>query len=605
MLRRTQEYWRGFSQDGLNMMAVTYLRRALLFALVLVACGPATAQPGASVSIVVDLAHKIGPYKPIYAWFGYDEANYTTMPGGKKLLRELHDLAPVPVHIRTHHLLSSGDGVAALKWSSTNVYSQDVNGRPVYDFHILDGIFDEYKAAGVVPMFELGFMPKALASGSEDYQDHYPAFSTGGSVHSPPKDYAKWQAMIRTVVSHMVQRYGRATVAGWYFEVWNEPNISYWHGTPEQYFELYDQTVAAVRAALPDAKVGGPATTGPGNANAAAFLKGFLDHVAARKSPLDFISFHVKGQPHIEDGQVTMGLAKELNDADKGFGIVASYPQYRKLPIILSEADPEGCAACSMKTNPANAYRNGTLYPAYTAAAYKRLFDLADKHHVNLIAMLSWSFEFEDKDYFEGFRSLSSNGIDKPILNFFRMAALMHSNRVAAQSSGGLSTAQIVTDGVRAAPDIDAFATAAGRGASVMLWNYHDSDQAAPATAVSVTVRGLPRDANRVRLLQYRIDDAHSNAYTAWKAMGSPQSPSPEQLAALKARQGLELVASPRWLVAENGAVTIAADMPRQSVSLLALDWPLQGRGAIGSSKGPAGRPDASDRVQTGLSPQQ
>src|SRR3569833_2090605 len=153
---------------------------------------------------------------------------------------------------------------------------------------------------------------------------------------------------------------------------------------------------------------------------------------------MDFISFHAKGQPRIQGGEVVMGVAKELNDVDKGFAIVAKYKQFRKLPIILSEADPEGCAACSMKVNPANAYRNGTLYPSYTAAAYKGLFGLADRHQVNLISMLSWSFEFEGKDYFEGFRSLSTNGVDKPVLNFFRMAALMHGTRVAAVSTGAM-----------------------------------------------------------------------------------------------------------------------------------------------------------------------
>lgn len=534
---------------------------------------PALAQT--PVSVTVDLSHKLGPYKPIYAWFGYDEANYTTMPGGKNLLRELHDLAPVPVTVRTHHLLSSGDGVAALKWSSTNVYSEDASGKPVYDFRILDGIFDEYKTAGVVPMFELGFTPKPLASGSGDYEDVYPKAATGGTVHSPPNDYVKWRAMIRTVVAHMVQRYGRETVKGWYFEVWNEPDISYWHGTPQQYFELYDNTVAAVRAALPEAKVGGPASTGPGGARAGKFLDDFLAHVAAKKSPMDFVSFHAKGQPKIEGGQVTMGLGKELNDVDKGFAILSRYPQFRKLPVILSEADPEGCAACSMKTNPANAYRNGTLYPVYTAAAYKRLFELADRYKANLISMLSWSFEFEGKDYFEGFRSLSTNGVDKPVLNFFRMAGLMHGSRVAADSTGALKTDAIIADGVRANPDVDAMATADGRGAAVMLWNYHDAESGGVDSNVSVTVRGLPKGVGRVRLLHYRIDDTHSNAYTAWKAMGSPQNPTPEQIAALKARDGLELLGSPRWLEAQGGAVTVTTTMPRQSVSLLQLEWAL------------------------------
>ena len=134
-----------------------------------------------------------------------------------------------------------------------------------------------------------------------------------------------------------------------------------------------------------------------------------------------------------------------MNDVDKGFEHHRA-PRMGKLPIILSEADPEGCAACSMKVNPANAYRNGTLYPSYTAAAYKGLFELADRHKVNLISMLSWSFEFENKDYFEGFRSLSTNGIDKPVLNFFRMAALMKGGRVGDPSSGQVKLDDIMAE---------------------------------------------------------------------------------------------------------------------------------------------------------------
>ena len=141
------------------------------------------------VDIQVDLAKQVGPYKPIYSWFGYDEANYTTMRHGTELLSELHDLSPVPVYIRAHHLLTSGDGVAELKLSSTNVYSEDANGKPVYDFKILDGIFDAYKAAGVRPMVELGFMPKDLAADlpnrHEPYQVHYPQEHDQRQVEQP------------------------------------------------------------------------------------------------------------------------------------------------------------------------------------------------------------------------------------------------------------------------------------------------------------------------------------------------------------------------------------------------------------------------------------
>ncbi len=544
----------------------------VLLAALLAPAIPAAAQP-AAVTIAVDLTRTVGPYTPLYAWFGYDEANYTTMRDGKQLLRTLRDLSPVPVQIRVHHLFSSGDGVAALKWSSTNVYTEDAEGRPVYDFTILDAIFDEFMAVGVVPMVELGFTPKALTSGTQPYEDRYPDFSTGGSVHNPPKDYAKWQELNRVVTAHLVERYGRATVATWYFEVWNEPDISYWKGTPQEYWELYDRAVAGVRAALPEAKVGGPATTGPRGQNAYRFLDDFLTHVQDAGVPLDFISFHAKGQPRIHGTEVVMGLAEELTDIDRGFEIVTRYPKFKALPIILSEVDPEGCAACSMKVNPANAYRNGTLYPAYTAAAYKRLFDLADAHRVNLIGMLSWSFEFEGKEYFEGFRSLSTNGIDKPILNFFRMAALMTGRRVATTSSGGATAAAIIAGGVRGRPDIDALATVDDGRAAVMPWNYHDAAQPAPGTPVVLSIAGLPRGTGRVRLTHFRIDDTHSNAYTVWKAMGGPQAPTPAQLDELNAKDGLQLLESPRWLEASGGVVEVAVDLPRHAVSLLELDW--------------------------------
>ena len=130
-----------------------------------------------AVDIQVDLAKKVGSYTPIYRWFGYDESNYTTMKYGKQLLRELHDLSPEPVYIRAHHLLTSGNGVAELKWSSSNVFSLDAQGKPVYDFTITDQTFDEYQKAGVRPFVELGFMPKDLAAevaGISEYQLHHP-----------------------------------------------------------------------------------------------------------------------------------------------------------------------------------------------------------------------------------------------------------------------------------------------------------------------------------------------------------------------------------------------------------------------------------------------
>ncbi len=545
---------------------------------------PPPVSSHAPVTISVDLAKTVGPYKPIYSWFGYDEANYTTMRHGTELLKELHDLSPVPVYIRAHHLLTSGDGRAELKFSSTNVYSEDANGKPVYDFKILDGIFDAYKAAGVRPMVELGFMPKDLAADLPDrhepYQVHYPKSTVSGKSNNPPKDYAKWGELARVVTAHLVERYGREQVLQWYFEVWNEPDIDYWHTSPEEYYKLYDYAVAGVRTALPGARVGGPASTSPGNPKANSFLTNFLEHVNSGKSaangravPIDFISFHAKGRPSIKDGKVTMGINRELADADKGFELIAKYPKFIHLPIIISEADPEGCAACSSKVNPANNYRNGLLYPAYTATAFKGLFELQDRHKVNLISMLSWSFEFEDKDYFEGFRSLASNGIDKPVLNVFRMFALMSGDRVSTTSTGEVPLNTLLSTGVRQDSDVDAFATKAGRDASVLVWNYSDVDGAAEAVPTEVTIHGIPADVHRALLEHYRIDDTHSNAYTVWKAMGSPQHPTTEQYTQLKSAGQLELLTSPEWIEISKGEVKIRTEMPRQGTSLLHLHW--------------------------------
>ncbi len=535
------------------------------------------------VSIHVDLAKPVGSYKPITGWFGYDESNYTTMKYGRQLLGELHDLSPAPVTIRAHHLLTSGNGVAELKWSSSNVFSLDANGKPVYDFTISDETFDAFQKAGVRPMVELGFMPKDLAAavpGITEYQLHYPKPTMGGASNNPPKDYKIWGELIRKFTQHLVDRYGRQQVSTWYFEVWNEPDIIYWHGTPEEYFKLYDYAVAGVRTVLPNAKVGGPASTGPSGAKSSAFLESFLEHCSHDKSaadgkpiPLDFISFHPKGRTVLVDGHVRMGISNELEAAQTGFQIVAKHPQYRNLPIILSEADPEGCAACSIKDNPANAYRNGPLYASYIATAMKSLFELQDAAKVNLIAMLSWSFEFENKNYFEGFRTLATNGIDKPILNVFRMAGLMAGNRVATFSSGQVPLADLVKTGVRQAPDVDALATKSVREAAVMMWNYHDDDLPAPPTDVQITISGIPAGVDKVLLEHYRIDETHSNAYTAWKNMGSPQSPTLEQYAQLKAAGQLQLLTSPVWLDVDQGRVTVETTLPRQAVSLLRLKW--------------------------------
>ncbi|MCW5979172.1 MAG: beta-xylosidase [Bryobacteraceae bacterium] len=536
-----------------------------------------------SVSIEVDASRTLGKLKPIWAWFGYDEPNYTYMKDGRKLLTRLSALSPVTVRVRAHNLLTSGDGTAALKWGSTNAYTEDTAGRPVYDWTIVDRIFDAYIERGMKPLVEIGFMPEALSSKPEPYRhqwgpdQRYANIFTGWAY--PPRDYGKWAELVYRWALHCAERYGREEAESWHWEVWNEPNIGYWQGTPEEYHKLYDYAVDAVKRALPGARVGGPHSTGPGNEKAAEFLRNFLEHALRGKnhatgktgSPLDFIGFHAKGRPAVVEGRVQMGSQFQLRDIDNGFRIVASYPELKALPVIIGESDPEGCAACSMKQHPQNAYRNGTMYSSYTAATFARKHDLAALRQVNLEGAVTWAFEFEDQPYFDGFRDLATNGIDKPVLNVFRMFGMMGGDRIEARSSGAAAIEAMIEKGVKEAPDVNALASRGDRSLAVMVWNYHDDDLPAPPAGIALSIRGLP--AHRLLVHHYRVDDEHSNSYEAWKRMGSPQQPAPDQYRRLDRAGQLELTGSPEWRTPEKGEIRFEFQLPRQGVSLLRLTW--------------------------------
>jgi xylan 1,4-beta-xylosidase len=265
-----------------------------------------------------------------------------------------------------------------------------------------------------------------------------------------------------------------------------------------------------------------------------------------------------------------MGIANQLRTIDGGFQIVASYPELSHTPIVIGESDPEGCAACR---GPQLGYRNGTMYSSYTAASFARIHDLADRRGVNIEGALTWAFEFENQPYFAGFRSLASNGFDKPVLNVFRMFSKMSGRRVAAQSSGEVPLDAILQAGVRGAPDVSALASLDQNKLCVLVWHYHDDDVPGPDAAVALTVAGLPVAAKQARLTHYRIDATHSNAFAAWQRLGSPPAPTPEQYAQLEKAGRLETLEAPATVRIEQGATTLKFDLPRQAVSLLVLAW--------------------------------
>jgi xylan 1,4-beta-xylosidase len=552
--------------------------KSLCLAFLSIAC--AAAQ---SVPIRVDLANRAAPLGSIWSFFGHDEPNYTYMKDGRKLLSELSALSSVPVYVRVHSLLVTGDGIAALKWGSTNAYTEDASGRPIYDWTITDRIFDTYIERKMKPLVQIGFMPEALSTHPEPYRHHWKPGDNYNDIYTgwayPPKDYAKWAELVYQWALHCSQRYGKAEVESWLWEVWNEPNGGYWKATPEEYHKLYDYSVDAVRRAIPSARVGGPDSTSPAGVSAAAFLRNFLEHALHGKnyatgqtgSPLDFVSFHAKGSPKFAEGSVVMGIENQLRDLSKGFEIVASYPELKGRPVIVGESDPEGCAACSSRVYPQNAYRNGVMYSSYTAAVMPRHLDLAAKYGVNLLGAVTWAFEFEDQPYFDGFRDLATNGIDKPVLNVFRMLGMMTGSRVAVENPSAASLDDMLAGGVKQKPDVHALASAGPHSAAILVSNYHDSAKPGPPAHIGLAISGLPP--GRALLHHYRVDDQYSNSYELWKQMGSPQQPTPDQYAQLERAGQLQLLESPRWIAPQDGRAQLEFDLPLHGVSLLVLAW--------------------------------
>lgn len=571
--------------------------------LVLTALGLAAEQASQNgpVTIRVDTTVKKGSMYPFWAWFGHDEPNYAYTPNGLKLLSALRDLSPVPVFMRAHNLLTSGDGAYALKWGSTNVYTEDASGKPIYDWKILDRIVDAYRARGMKPFVQLGFTPEALSSAPPNVPyrhfwkpgDPYNDIYTGWTY--APKDYKKWEELCYQVTRHFVEKHGRQEVESWWFELWNEPDIGYWSGSVgpgggrgdpqaaqkaqtrrDEFNTLYDFTVEGVRRALATARIGGPEVTG----GAQGMLRTFLQHTSSGTNdanggigtPLDLITFHAKGSPTFVDNRVRMGVANQLRSIDRHFAVIREFPMYAKTPIVIGESDPEGCAACGVTHYPQNGYRNGTMFPTYTALQIARTYELADLHRVNLLGAVTWAFLFEDQPYFDGFRDLATNGIAKPVLNTFRMLGQMSGDRVQAVSSAGLTVEEVRDQGVRGAPDISALAARSSRSATVLIWNYHDDDLPAQPAPITLTIEGLP--AGRATVTHARIDDNHSNAYSAWLKTGSPQKPTSAQYAALEEASALQALTPARQVtIGRDGRVTEVFELPRKSVSFVEVSW--------------------------------
>jgi len=189
---------------------------------------------------------------------------------------------------------------------------------------------------------------------------------------------------------------------------------------------------------------------------------------------------------------------------------------------------------------------------------------------VNLLGAVNWSFEFEDQPWFAGFRSLATNGVDKPVLNVFRMLGMMKGRRVEVSGDLRYNFKTICDSGVRGEQtDVNAIASYDTASIMILLWNYHDLDVYNDGAPVVIRVQGIP--AANATLTEYRIDRQHSNSYEVWKAMGSPQNPTADQIAKLEEAGQLGILGDPAKIQVVKTAATIRVQLPRQAVSMLKI----------------------------------
>jgi xylan 1,4-beta-xylosidase len=266
-----------------------------------------------------------------------------------------------------------------------------------------------------------------------------------------------------------------------------------------------------------------------------------------------------------------MSVATQLRAVERGMKVVASYPEWKHTPIILGESDPEGCGACLRSQN---SYRNGPLYGASVAEATLRTYELARQYGVTVEGAVTWAFEFEDQPAFAGFRELATDGIDKPVLNVFRILGMLGGRKpgaewIATESSAALPLAGLLEHGVTGPADVNAVATRNGGEIDVLLWNYHDADLPAPPAEIHLAVDGL--NGRSVIAAEFRMDGTHSNAYRAWQQMGSPAHPAAEQVVQLEKAGALEESVPKHAIPVRAGLAGIDLEIPRQGVVLVRL----------------------------------
>lgn len=500
----------------------------------------------------------------IWANIGYDELNWTYTTRGKTLLRTLNNdvFTQGDYTVRMHNTFTTGNGLSSPAWGAGNVYHTRVDGSAYYDWQVLDQAFDTIVKNGGVPLVELGFTPFDLtppdlrATGFKTVSDQGLNQYEFELWKKPPADEVRWGELVKALVQHVVDRYGATEVKKWMFELWNEPDIpNYWQGTVEEYNRLYDVSAVAVKSVLPEAAMGGPATTG--FICGAQWLEQFLAHLNTQGTRPDFISFHTKGaffaprriyNPEQTAPHESHSTAYMLGEIERSLKVIEQFPAFRNVPIYLDECDPAVGTIYGVYDNPNFIITNSEHYPTFVCQLVAKLLD-----YPQIKRITHWAFYMEGKRWFEGNRTLVDNeNVEKPILNGLRML----------EKLAGTQRLQTQSDNEK----VGVLAGKTGETIYLLVW-HHDDDWRADGLAhitISLEINAPNSDATI-----WRIDKNHANTYRTWEALGAPQDPSPEQIAVI--RQGGQLQAEPIPLVRNQTQTQLHLAMPMHSLALIEI----------------------------------
>lgn len=419
-------------------------------------------------------------------------------------------------YIRFHAILDDEVGI----------YDEDPQGRPLYNFSYVDQIYDGLLERGLKPFVELSFMPRKLAKNLAPHPFWYKP------LPSPPKDPAKWSALIEAFTRHLMERYGEGEVEQWYFEVWNEPNIDFWNGDPKQetYFALYDVTARAVKRVDANLRIGGPATA------QAAWVDAFIAHCTKEHVPFDFVSTHVYGNEKPED---VFGRHLEISRRD----MVA-----RSAKKVFDQVKASAAPDTPIIWSEYNAtYMN---QPEVTDSAFMGPWLANDIRECDgLATMMSyWSFSdvFEEQGvvktpFYGGYGLIAERGIPKAAFHAFELLHDLGDRRVAVNSENALITQRADGQFVLA------------------LWNYAEPQETVGPKTFRLDVKGGRLGGYRIRV----VDPEHGSGWRAWQRAGSPVSPTTAQIAEIQAGAAL-----PKW---ERHGLADSITLQPQALAVLEL----------------------------------